>query len=231
MTYPSSVNRGYFSYLARIMLMIPPLFVSILCQSRLFLLPTKIGDKVEIKLSIHPLSIEAISPTLFRAAASLPLHSVSILCQSRLFLLHRVLRPHCRSGFCIHPLSIEAISPTWNMVDGDSELNPEVSILCQSRLFLLRADSCRFVRCCYRIHPLSIEAISPTPSRQARGMLEVMYPSSVNRGYFSYNVHAGEYHLQYQCKVSILCQSRLFLLQRFPHKFCVSYTGKRLLYH
>ncbi len=162
LTYPSSVNRGYFSYAVkrRWSGMLPPsihplsieaisptnnrarstneeFLVSILCQSRLFLLlsccritgksdvmyPSSVNrgyfsyqllSRVQfVKIqSIHPLSIEAISPTRGSNALGICLSLVSILCQSRLFLLLRVLR-----------------------IESNHRCN--VSILCQSRLFLL----------------------------------------------------------------------------------------------
>ena len=61
---------------------------------------------------------------------------------------------------CIHPLSIEAISPTQY---NDSGSKPKIGI-----------------------HPLSIEAISPTTVTPAPQAESASYPSSVNRGYFSY---------------------------------------------
>ncbi len=87
--------------------------------------------------SIHPLSIEAISPT------------------RRLDPSYRGVVPS------IHPLSIEAISPTQKKWTSFRPMY-YVSILCQSRLFLLR------------IPKLINSGHSPE------------YPSSVNRGYFSY---------------------------------------------
>ncbi len=64
--YPSSVNRGYFSYIEHNLSNTAWIrSVSILCQSRLFLLPlTTLDDDFSRKWGIHPLSIEAISPTL-----------------------------------------------------------------------------------------------------------------------------------------------------------------------
>ncbi len=110
--YPSSVNRGYFSYLALIVVFAGPVFVSILCQSRLFLLPA-----------------------------------------------------YCQCG------------SYWDC---------KVSILCQSRLFLLPADGKLVIYDKLSIHPLSIEAISPTSQSCNPNIDSIAYPSSVNRGYFSY---------------------------------------------
>ena len=86
--YPSSVNRGYFSYAVVVLLYLHFISVSILCQSRLFLLHLEVIGTVTPVPGIHPLSIEAISPTGCMKTAS------------RLWLPR------------IHPLSIEAISPT-----------------------------------------------------------------------------------------------------------------------
>ncbi len=61
----------------------------------------------------------------------------------------------------IHPLSIEAISPTCALDRGHNH----------------------FIFC---IHPLSIEAISPTGKTSDELGCAIEYPSSVNRGYFSY---------------------------------------------
>ncbi len=185
--YPSSVNRGYFSYSS-----------SARCTNL-------------VRWGIHPLSIEAISPTTAEIAWRLVFRPVSILCQSRLFLLPPVTMTVNGEEFCIHPLSIEAISPTrsngrYNAVlPGIHPLSIEaispticdlkfwstrirVSILCQSRLFLLLEGPNRRLDPSYRsIHPLSIEAISPTIL--VAGLVLVMF------------------------YVSILCQSRLFLLR------------------
>ena len=111
--YPSSVNRGYFSYLS-----------------------DGAGETLP-DTGIHPLSIEAISPTLIEFSFGVQKNFVSILCQSRLFLLQASEVREARSivmypssvnrGYfsydalgvgetfevtSIHPLSIEAISPT-----------------------------------------------------------------------------------------------------------------------
>ena len=109
--YPSSVNRGYSLHQVlaewgtRVVLGIHPLsieaihstylpfadsvewlFVSILCQSRLF---TPLGDSCGLGTScgnsIHPLSIEAIHSTKMDFGWVRQRYSVSILCQSRLF--------------------------------------------------------------------------------------------------------------------------------------------------
>ncbi len=86
--YPSSVNRGYFSY------------------------SFDVNVKGVYVQCIHPLSIEAISPT-------------------------RTNRFFFRTWYKgIHPLSIEAISPTRELISLKREVKM-VSILCQSRLFLL----------------------------------------------------------------------------------------------
>ncbi len=135
--YPSSVNRGYFSYGFN-------------------------GHKLwPVEHGIHPLSIEAISPTTQDAGIQPRRQLVSILCQSRLFLLPGLWNLVSKLAIRIHPLSIEAISPTNSNRD-IRELWYFVSILCQSRLFLLLWN--------YQF-PLPILAV---------------YPSSVNRGYFSY---------------------------------------------
>ncbi len=60
------------------------------------------------------------------------------------------------------------------------------------------------------IHPLSIEAISPTLNGWISSSGITVYPSSVNRGYFSYFESVKVY--LFIKSVSILCQSRLFLL-------------------
>ncbi len=163
--YPSSVNRGYFSY-------------------------AQCGQTVNRQVfRIHPLSIEAISPT--SGGGPLGRHEfewypssvnrgyfsyhrwrcgrklrprVSILCQSRLFLLP-VNRDAVTAGECL------------------------VSILCQSRLFLLRGVVRLVPQQAVCIHPLSIEAISPTGASIAPVGETKKYPSSVNRGYFSYVLH------------------------------------------
>ncbi len=135
--YPSSVNRGYFSY--------APVWEARLIFSR----------------SIHPLSIEAISPTHQSACVGGASYFVSILCQSRLFLLQVWLWQRHYPSSSIHPLSIEAISPTS----------------AATTVFVAEDSS---------IHPLSIEAISPTHNRDRNAHANAEYPSSVNRGYFSY---------------------------------------------
>ncbi len=137
-------------------------------------------------VGIHPLSIEAISPTPRYDGGTFKKGGVSILCQSRLFLLpvastyshqanpkypssvNRGYFSYNLAVYCfqnchtsIHPLSIEAISPT-RFFGSNMQLSKLVSILCQSRLFLLRG------------------ATIPD-YQQSTG-----YPSSVNRGYFSY---------------------------------------------
>ncbi len=111
--YPSSVNRGYFSYL----------WLPIISRA--------------YEVGIHPLSIEAISPTGFADFCRDCCSEVSILCQSRLFLLQLLKNEisayateypsSVNRGYFsyqwhfgavegahlgIHPLSIEAISPT-----------------------------------------------------------------------------------------------------------------------
>ena len=91
--YPSSVNRGYFSYL------------------------TALGFGTAAVSCIHPLSIEAISPTYFTFGNTASATLVSILCQSRLFLLRLEDKYPGQQAPGIHPLSIEAISPTWKEVD------------------------------------------------------------------------------------------------------------------
>ncbi len=92
----------------------------------------------------------------------------------------------------------------------------QVSILCQSRLFLLPVSYGYGAKGLDSIHPLSIEAISPARGSNALGICLSLYPSSVNRGYFSclgWRLFEPAVPL-----VSILCQSRLFLLRWFsPH--------------
>ena len=61
-----------------------------------------------------------------------------------------------------------------------------VSILCQSRLFLIQVFAQSEPSDAECIHPLSIEAISPTPAASLAASSGSKYPSSVNRGYFSY---------------------------------------------
>ncbi len=159
--------------------------VSILCQSRLFLLP---------------LGLRILYDGYF----------VSILCQSRLFLLQstpsadgapanlypssvnrgyfsypRASPPPGRRRLSIHPLSIEAISPTMRCMLCIVR-DTVVSILCQSRLFLLQVFAQSEPSDAECIHPLSIEAISPTPAASLAASSGSKYPSSVNRGYFSY---------------------------------------------
>ncbi len=85
----------------------------------------------------------------------------------------------------IHPLSIEAISPTSYQSAGH-HWRLRVSILCQSRLFLLPGEKLLAIDPVTSIHPLSIEAISPTNVERQSGRMGCLYPSSVNRGYFSY---------------------------------------------
>ncbi len=110
--------------------------VSILCQSRLFLLrpaahslmgqarkyPSSVNRGyfscangslhcLLATICIHPLSIEAISPASGSLTPILSVRSVSILCQSRLFLLLNAQNPNYLRTVGIHPLSIEAISP------------------------------------------------------------------------------------------------------------------------
>ncbi len=91
---------------------------------------------------------------------------VSILCQSRLFLLQPAAIQRASRNDGIHPLSIEAISPTIP-ARVSRTAGGMVSILCQSRLFLL-----------------------PNTAPH-RGMRWSVYPSSVNRGYFSYGGSDG----------------------------------------
>ncbi len=136
------------------------ILVSILCQSRLFLLPVVVEFKREEQTSIHPLSIEAISPAWILKQLSIVHHLVSILCQSRLFLL---------------PVQLPwgHYLPSWY----PSSVNRgyfSCQVSAQSRWFLLMS-----------IHPLSIEAISPASARDGFGSRAKLYPSSVNRGYFS----------------------------------------------
>ncbi len=111
--YPSSVNRGYFSYWRAT--------ASCWCSN----------------LSIHPLSIEAISPT-FRPWNPLAQRTGYPSSVNRGYFSYIFfLLPRRREEESIHPLSIEAISPT------------EVNLNETTRTML-------------SIHPLSIEAISPT---------------------------------------------------------------------
>ncbi len=140
-----------------------PLSVSILCQSRLFLLLGKAFRASTVRASIHPLSIEAISPTSSRGSARFCFLIVSILCQSRLFLLQSARLDLARDIWRVSILcqSRLFLLPTLRMVQS-SRFN-RVSILCQSRLFLL---------------------LGGAVFEFAGGRFE--YPSSVNRGYFSY---------------------------------------------
>ncbi len=89
-----------------------------------------------------------------------------------------------------------------------------VSILCQSRLFLLQETRGWPMIPASSIHPLSIEAISPTNACDLKVGDILLYPSSVNRGYFSYGIYTDPNNLRKF--VSILCQSRLFLLPLAP---------------
>ena len=85
----------------------------------------------------HPLSIEAIFPTVTKGEAC-PRWSLSN-----------------------HPLSIEAIFPTirrWS----DRTCRASVTILCQSRLFSPRKYTQKITALLFGNHPLSIEAIFPT---------------------------------------------------------------------
>ncbi len=210
--YPSSVNRGYFSY-----------FGSMCC-------PRTWSE------SIHPLSIEAISPTWERLCTIIRAYRVSILCQSRLFLLlgvddsdgeyfnrypssvnrgyfsYPLYSPRAsRVAWGIHPLSIEAISPTHMstlVLLGVIGIHP-LSIEAISPTLVNLKSTLSFAT---SIHPLSIEAISPTRGQVPRpNGGRSWYPSSVNRGYFSYQ--SGWMSFGLSLLVSILCQSRLFLLQ------------------
>ena len=198
--------------------------VSILCQSRLFtprLLNLVYGF---LCLGIHPLSIEAIHSTFsFSGVASLErwypssvnrgyslhctpqtisfsLSLVSILCQSRLFTPLNRTSSGKRACF--------------------------VSILCQSRLFTPHSFFYPELSEGLRIHPLSIEAIHSTRMRMTLGMLSILYPSSVNRGYSLHDRHRRCGIRRYQ--VSILCQSRLFTprcLRRSGCWICIWYPS------
>ena len=189
MTYPSSVNRGYFSYLARIMLMIPPLFVSILCQSRLFLLPCS-EQRRHYRFIPYPSSVNR-GYFSYTGSCGLIVAQVfvSILCQSRLFLLPGIWWMATLNSIQKYPSSVNRGYFSYARTLAVLSAVVIVSILCQSRLFLLPQVAKPEV--CWRscIHPLSIEAISPTMYTLGSTTCNTnaKYPSSVNRGYFSYS--------------------------------------------
>ncbi len=135
--YPSSVNRGYFSYWRSN----PPGSTS--------------------PASIHPLSIEAISPTCTLAVHPCCSVVVSILCQSRLFLLRNTDRNGHRHLYA-YPSSVNRGYFSYGLLSCVCRAQPRVSILCQSRLFLLHGFVVGDNDSKPSIHPLSIEAISPT---------------------------------------------------------------------
>ncbi len=111
--YPSSVNRGYFSY------------------------GKVISGYFQTTFGIHPLSIEAISPTPTKVAETHPPTSTYPSSVNRGYFSYPAAHGlEYGEDECIHPLSIEAISPTRSVVTPD-DLYHSVSILCQSRLFLL----------------------------------------------------------------------------------------------
>ncbi len=85
--YPSSVNRGYFSYGYDKHLHFAVYRVSILCQSRLFLLPAR-APQCQRQHQQYPSSVNrGYFSYDFELGAFFPEFRVSILCQSRLFLL------------------------------------------------------------------------------------------------------------------------------------------------
>ncbi len=118
-------------------------------------------------LSIHPLSIEAISPTWYADLYTAQGDFVSILCQSRLFLLPD-RRVKCNQHACQYPSSVNRGYFSYADVDVQSIEGVQVSILCQSRLFLLPKRNNPMPESGMCIHPLSIEAISPTNEQQQR---------------------------------------------------------------
>ncbi len=210
--YPSSVNRGYFScpqslwQLHSFLHCIHPLsieaispahsqltpfcprqLVSILCQSRLFLL-RGLGFFVKSpELSIHPLSIEAISPAgkssivpvvSCRSIHPLSIEAISPACSNDCANAGQLVwypssvnrgyfsctAPTLASSFVnhsIHPLSIEAISPavdvTWDNGASTQSIHP-LSIEAISPAIVPTTAPTLASSC---IHPLSIEAISP----------------------------------------------------------------------
>ncbi len=159
--YPSSVNRGYFSYSKNGVTSAATVAYPSSVNRGYFSYSEEGSRRRGTRISIHPLSIEAISPTSSARQRCGGRAPVSILCQSRLFLLQCDPKKVPRAILGIHPLSIEAISPTGS------------------------PDSVG-VRLSVSIHPLSIEAISPTDRAGHSHRADGRYPSSVNRGYFSY---------------------------------------------
>ncbi len=136
--------------------------VSILCQSRLFLLRGAING--------------CCCGILF----------VSILCQSRLFLLQDG-RSNYRCLYREYPSSVNRGYFSCKKQSASSSPQLSVSILCQSRLFLLLFARGVLPTGLVSIHPLSIEAISPAYTTTVLQPGPTVYPSSVNRGYFSCN--------------------------------------------
>ncbi len=134
--YPSSVNRGYFSY------------------------PELLDVGIPCDISIHPLSIEAISPTVYMTTGL--------------------------GGTFWYPSSVNRGYFSYSALFRSRSCPKPVSILCQSRLFLLPGIHRKEGDSVLRIHPLSIEAISPTSMLWLAVGFILLYPSSVNRGYFSY---------------------------------------------
>ncbi len=160
-TYPSSVNRGYFSYSLR------PVWTLQRCQypssvNRGYFSYYSSADVLTYQVrSIHPLSIEAISPTYWWGAG-----------------------PH---QYFQYPSSVNRgyFSYTQQLRLVQTQLI--VSILCQSRLFLL-PDLGLSVRLYASEYPSSVNRgyFSYRQYVNSRVGSSFWYPSSVNRGYFSY---------------------------------------------
>ena len=70
------------------------------------------NSHVFLQFRNHPLSIEAIFPTLRRLNMSVKTPLVTILCQSRLFFPLKFSSSPQGTTLGNHPLSIEAIFPT-----------------------------------------------------------------------------------------------------------------------
>ena len=88
----------------------------------------------------------------------------------------------------IHPLSIEAISPTTAIIRSFGRWNKYPSSVNRGYFSYFDCNT-KSADCGTCIHPLSIEAISPTNRGLAFELVSIEYPSSVNRGYFSYKAN------------------------------------------